>query len=76
VSPNVHRFVRRYLDGVLDAPALRTLLVAMWPAPNAPIAAEIAMVLYLLYEPTSEATRRQRLAALIAEHGVQGAAKG
>src|SRR4030095_4240949 len=27
VSPNVHRFVCRYLDGMLDPAALRTLLV-------------------------------------------------
>jgi hypothetical protein len=76
VSPNVHRFVCRYLDGMLDAAALRTLLVAMWPAPDAPIAAEIAMVLDLLCEPTSEATRRQRLAKLLDEHRVLGGAKG
>src|SRR5262245_57269225 len=62
---DIHRFVRHHLHGTLSTASLRTLLVAVRPAPTAPIAPAIAALLQLLDDP-APATRHERLMRLIA----------
>jgi hypothetical protein len=67
----VHRLVRRYLGGTLDAKALRTLLAAVRPLPGDPVAPVIATVLNLPSDPTTDEARRDLLTGLVDEQRPQ-----